>query len=50
MLTPSGKVVDLGTEFGLSVDEAGAATVRVFTGVVEAFPLASGSARDPSPA
>ena len=39
VLTPRGKVVDLGTEFGLSVDEGGTTTVRVFTGEVEAFPL-----------
>ena len=48
VLTPHNKVVDLGTEFGLAVDEAGAATVRVFTGEVQAFPLAAGSARDGS--
>ncbi len=42
VLSPSGKVVDLGTEFGLSVSGSGAATsVRVFTGLVEAFPLAA---------
>ncbi|HZW30098.1 MAG TPA: hypothetical protein VFF52_05280 [Isosphaeraceae bacterium] len=35
------KVVDLGTEFGLSVDETGATLLRVFTGEVAAFPLAS---------
>ena len=46
VLTPHNRVVDLGTEFGLAVDEAGAATVRVFTGEVQAFPLASGSARE----
>ncbi len=45
ILSPSGKVVDLGTEFGLSVDPAGATTVRVFAGEVEAFPLARGTAR-----
>ncbi len=49
VLTPHNKVVDLGTEFGLAVDEAGAATVRVFTGEVQAFPLASGSARESDP-
>ncbi len=37
VLSPGGKVVDLGTEFGLSVDERGATTVRVFAGEVEAF-------------
>ena len=39
VLSPSGKIVDLGTEFGLSVSEGGATNVRVFTGLVEAFPL-----------
>ena len=42
VLSPSGKVVDLGTEFGLSVARGGATSVRVFTGLVEAFPLPSG--------
>jgi hypothetical protein len=41
------KVVDLGTEFGLSVDDRGAATVRVFTGEVVAYPLVSDRAADP---
>jgi hypothetical protein len=41
VLSPSGKVVDLGTEFGLSVADGGATSVRVFTGLVEAFPLPS---------
>jgi hypothetical protein len=41
VLAPRGKVVDLGTEFGLSVDDRGATTVRVFTGKVEAFSLAA---------
>jgi hypothetical protein len=48
VLSPRGKVVDLGTEFGLSVDDAGATTVRVFTGVVIAFPLLSGPDARPS--
>jgi FecR protein len=39
VLTAEGKVVDLGTEFGLSVDGGGTTTVRVFKGEVEAFPL-----------
>jgi hypothetical protein len=47
VLSPSGKVVDLGTEFGLSVDRGGATSVRVFTGLVEAFPLLS-SGKGPS--
>ncbi len=40
VLTPHNRVVDLGTEFGLSVDDAGAAMVRVFTGEVVAYPVA----------
>jgi hypothetical protein len=47
VLTPHNKVVDLGTEFGLSVDDEGTATVRVFTGEVMAYPLVSGPATDP---
>jgi hypothetical protein len=43
VLSPRGKVVDLGTEFGLSVVPGGATTVRVFSGLVEAFPLSSGT-------
>ncbi len=39
ILSPQGKVVDLGTEFGLSVDEEGETTVRVFDGLVAAFPI-----------
>jgi hypothetical protein len=46
VLSPGGRVVDLGTEFGLSVNEAGATTVRVFKGEVEAFPLAANAVRD----
>jgi hypothetical protein len=38
--SPQGKVIDLGTEFGLAVDGRGATTVRVFEGTVEAAPLA----------
>jgi hypothetical protein len=45
VLSPSGKIVDLGTEFGLSVDEAGATALRVFDGKVEASPLAADDAR-----
>src|SRR5262249_25350580 len=44
VLTPHNEVVDLGTEFGLSVDDGGAATVRVFTGEVVAYPLVPGRA------
>lgn len=35
---PTGKVVDLGTEFGVAVDDFGVAEVNVFQGKVEAFP------------
>ncbi len=41
ILSPRGKVVDLGTEFGLSVDDEGDTTVRVFDGQVAAFPISS---------
>ena len=41
ILSPRGKVVDLGTEFGLSVDDEGETTVRVFDGQVAAFPISS---------
>jgi ferric-dicitrate binding protein FerR (iron transport regulator) len=40
--SPQGKVVDLGTEFGLTVDERGTTAVRVFAGEVVAAPLAGG--------
>ena len=35
---PNGKVVDLGTEFGVAVDDFGVSEVSVFQGKVEAFP------------
>jgi hypothetical protein len=38
IMTPHGKVIDLGTEFGLVVDDFGVSEVRVFAGKVEAFP------------
>ena len=38
--SPQGKVIDLGTEFGLSIDGRGGTSVRVFEGTVEAAPLA----------
>jgi hypothetical protein len=38
VISPGGKIVDLGTEFGLSVNDGGTTTVRVFKGEVEAFP------------
>jgi hypothetical protein len=41
VLSPGGKVVDLGTEFGLSVNDGGTTTLRVFKGEVEAFPSVS---------
>jgi hypothetical protein len=41
VLAPHGKVVDLGTEFGLSVDPRGETMLHVFTGEVEAIPLVS---------
>jgi len=36
-LSPNGKVVDLGTDFGLSIDDRGSAEVFVFSGSVEAY-------------
>jgi hypothetical protein len=39
--TPNGKVVDLGTEFGVMVDDFGVSEVSVFEGKVEAFPATS---------
>ena len=39
---PNGKVVDLGTEFGVTVDDFGVSGVSVFKGNVEAFPLTDG--------
>ena len=47
VLTPHNRVVDLGTEFGLSVDAAGAAMVRVFNGEVVAYPMAPDSNEEP---
>ena len=44
--TPNGKVVDLGTEFGVMVDDFGVSEVSVFKGNVEAFPSNSNAARD----
>jgi hypothetical protein len=45
--SPRGKVVDLGTEFGLSVDESGGTAVRVFEGEVVASPGAGGASDSP---
>ncbi len=39
VLSAGGKVVDLGTEFGLSIDDKGGTVVRVFNGEVVAYPL-----------
>ena len=38
LLSPHGKLIDLGTEFGVSVDDDGAADVVVFAGQVKASP------------
>jgi hypothetical protein len=38
IVTPNGRVVDLGTEFGVVVDDFGVSEVSVFKGKVEAFP------------
>ena len=37
ILSPQGKVIDLGTEFGVAVSEQGATEVHVFEGRVEAY-------------
>lgn len=44
--TPNGKVVDLGTEFGVMVDDFGVSEVSVFEGKVEAFPASSATPGD----
>jgi FecR protein len=46
--SPRGKVVDLGTEFGLSVDDRGNTAVRVFEGKVVASPKNEDVATAPS--
>jgi hypothetical protein len=46
ILSPQGKVIDLGTEFGLSVSENGSTNVYVFEGKVEAHPVDGGQAGD----
>ena len=43
VLTPSSEVIDLGTEFGVSVDEAGASEVHVLDGEVKARPIQGGT-------
>ena len=40
--TPNGKVVDLGTEFGVAVDDFGVSEVSVFQGIVDMFPVMGG--------
>ena len=42
--TPDGKVVDLGTEFGVFVDDFGISEVSVFSGRVEAYPPSTATA------
>ncbi|WP_422927764.1 hypothetical protein [Singulisphaera sp. PoT] len=44
--SPRGKFVDLGTEFGLSVDDQGGTAVRVFQGQLVASPLAGSDSPD----
>lgn len=43
--TPNGKVIDLGTEFGVAVDDFGVSEVNVFQGMVDMVP----DARDGAP-
>lgn len=40
--TPNAEVVDLGTEFGVVVDDQGVTTTHVFEGVVRMTPMANG--------
>jgi ferric-dicitrate binding protein FerR (iron transport regulator) len=42
VLSPQGKVIDLGTEFGIAVADSGATDVYVFEGKVVARPVADG--------
>jgi ferric-dicitrate binding protein FerR (iron transport regulator) len=44
IVSPQGKVIDLGTEFGISVSDTGATEVYVFEGKVEAHPISDGKA------
>jgi hypothetical protein len=44
--TPNGKVVDLGTEFGVAVDDFGVSEVNVYQGMVDAFPALRGGAAE----
>ena len=45
--SPQGKVVDLGTEFGVSVDGPGTTSVRVFSGDLTATCRRRGGPRSP---
>jgi hypothetical protein len=45
LLSPQGRVIDLGTEFGISVSDSGATDVFVFEGKVEAHPGAASKER-----
>lgn len=45
--TPTARIIDLGTEFGVEVDESGAAKVQVFSGAVTAQPLAAAGLQSP---
>jgi hypothetical protein len=42
--TPNGKVIDLGTEFGVAVDDFGVSEVNVFQGMVDMVPETRGGA------
>jgi hypothetical protein len=44
ILSPQGKIIDLGTEFGVAVASDGATEVYVFEGKVEAQPTGAGAA------
>jgi ferric-dicitrate binding protein FerR (iron transport regulator) len=44
VLSPQGRVIDLGTEFGVSVSDAGDTDVHVFEGRVEVVPAGKGAA------
>jgi hypothetical protein len=47
ILTPHGKIIDRGTEFGVVVDDFGVSEVNVFKGRVEAFPVVDSGAPAP---
>ncbi|MDZ4659430.1 MAG: FecR domain-containing protein [Bythopirellula sp.] len=44
--TPNGTVIDLGTQFGVVVDDFGVSEVSVFEGKVEAFPSRTAGSRE----